>query len=142
MASPKHMKGTGSILTLFLDGAKQRPLDVESWSIKPVKVQVADAVCGERRDRLDSLVRHYMLSLKCFNETAAKLVMLTGYDESSDTNSIEDVALALRLTDRRNGHTLWSLLDAVIDDWNWACGGQKENQMVDIPIRGTEFKRV
>lgn len=137
-----HMKGRGAKLTLFFDGVKQEPLDVESWSVKPVKVQVADAVCGEDRDRLDSLTRHYAMSLKCFNQSASKLVSLAEYDQASDANALQDVDVGMRLTDRRNGRTLWSLTECVIDDWNWANGGQNENQMVDIPLRGTIFKKI
>ena len=142
MGAPKFMKGRGARLTTFIDGAKLEPLDVESWNLKPVKIQVADAVCGENRDRLDSLTRHYAGALKCFNANVTKLKALKKYDQASDDNAPQEVAIAFKLTDRSNGRSLWMLSDITIDDWNWTVGGRDENQMVDIPFRGTDFDDV
>lgn len=142
MASPKHMKGRGCRLTLFIAGQKADPLDVEKWNAKRVAAQVADRVCGEDRDRLDSLTQHYALSLSCFNQTAAKLVKMVEYDESSDNNALQDVVTGMKLTDRNNGAVLFALTECVIDDWSWTNGGQNENVMVEIPIRGRYLKKI
>ena len=136
MANPRHMRGRGARLTVFEAGVQFPPLDVDSWNLKPVKVQVADRVCGEDRDRLDSLIQHYMLSLKCFNQTGEKIKKLLKYDASGDNGTRDDVDAAVKLTDPKGGTLLLAMRDAVIDDWELSNGGQNDGVMVNIPIRG------
>ncbi len=136
------MNGRGSLLTLFIAGDKLEPLDVESWDLGPVVEKIEDNVCGEDRARLDREISHYTLSLSCFNETAKKLQALLNYDASVDANAQPDVALGLRLTDKRNGKSLYVCKDAVIDDWKWTQGGRTARSKLTIPIRCRHAKPI
>lgn len=133
-------KGRHATLSLFIDGTKTAPLTAESHEVKQVTEEIADAVNGENRDRLDKVIKHYALSLKCFNETAEKLKTLLGYDAALDDDDQQAVQFGLKLKERK-GSSSFTMTECVIDGWTWTGGqGQAARAMIDIPIRGRYFK--
>lgn len=136
------MKGKGAILTLFIDSNKVDALDVETWSIEPVKEEIADGVNGEDRDRLDAEIKYYKLDLSCFNATADKLKKILDYDDSLDEDAADPVQFGVKLKSTDGTSDLFTLKECVIDSWKWASGGRVNRQMLTIPIRGTRFKKL
>lgn len=136
MAQARHMRGRGARLTIFRGGRQFPALDVDSWELKEVATLIADRVCGEDRDRLDKLINHYSLSLKCHNQTGDKIKSLMQYDSQIEAGAAEDVDGAIKLTDPKGGQLLLALRSAVIDDWAVTNGGQTEVVSTNIPIRG------
>jgi hypothetical protein len=134
------MKGRGAVLTLFIDGRKVDALDVETWDIEEDAEVIADNVNGEKRSRLDKVVNFYRLKLSCFNATADKLKRLLEYDEALDNDDQKQVVFGLKLRDEQGGSDRFKLGGCMIDNWKWASGGRANRSMLDVPIRGTDFK--
>ncbi len=139
MASPVFRKGTHSTVTLFIGGSKTPPLTTESWSIKKNVEEISDGVNGESSDRLDSELKSYSLSLKCFNEDASKLALLVGYDQNLIDDAPPTIQFGLKIKET-SGSRSFTLLECVIDGWEWANGGRTARQMLTIPIRARRLK--
>ncbi len=141
MASPPFRKGTQSIVTLFIAGQKTDPLTAESWSVKKNTEEISDGVNGESADRLDSELKSYSLSLKCFNESAAKWKTLVGYDQNLIDDAAPTIQFGVKIQER-GGSSSFTLTECVIDGWEWASGGRTGRMMLTIPIRGRHFKEL
>lgn len=64
--------GKDSKLKFFFED-KTLVLDVMSWSIKPNVVEAADGICGEDRDRLQTIINFYEVSVEGKQEKLATL---------------------------------------------------------------------
>ena len=134
-------KGRHSKVTLFIDGSKTAPLTCESWSIKKNTEEISDGVNGESADRLDSELKSYALSLKCFNESADKLKTMINYDQSLIDDDMPKIQFGVKIVET-SGSTSATLLECVIDGWEWASGGRTARQMLTIPIRARQIKEL
>ncbi len=139
MATSVFRKGTQALVTLFLSGVKTPPLDCESWSIKKNTEEISDGVNGESADRLDSELKSYSLSLKCFNQNADKLKLLVEYDQNLIDDEQPTIQFGVKIKEV-GGSSSFTLLECVIDGWEWASGGRTARQMVTIPIRARQIK--
>lgn len=136
------MKGKDSTLVLFVKQIKVAALDVQEYELGPDVEKIADDVDGEDRSRLDKVINFYNLSLKCFNATGDKMIMLLDYDVTVDTNNQPQVDFGLQLKEIGGSKRQFGLEECVIDDWKWAGGGRKDRSMLTIPIRGRYYKKL
>jgi hypothetical protein len=133
-------KGRHATLSLFIKGSKTAPLTSESYELKENAEEISDGVNGEPRDRLDKEIKSYSLTLKCFNEDAAKWKAVLEYDAALDDDDQQAVQFGLKLKEK-SGSSSFTLTECVIDGWSWTGGqGHAARAMLDIPIRGRFFK--
>lgn len=133
------MNGKGAFLTLFIGDTKFPPVEAESWDLEEISDEINDGVNGEDRERLDHEIRHYKLTLKCFNSTAKKLKTILKYNEDRDAQNQQEISFGLKLRDKNGQSDLFSLVECDMAGWKWASGGMTARQMLDIPIRGRYF---
>lgn len=138
MAAP-FMKGKGAFLTIFIDGQKMPPLEIKSWTLKKVVEEIADGVNGEDEDRLDTELKHYELTMECFNSTAEKLKVMVKYDQAKKSSEQPQVVSGIQLRDSAGGSASFSLSSIQIGGWSWASSGRTDRSMLSIPMRGNNF---
>lgn len=136
----KFMNGKGAFLTLYIEDTKFPPLEAESWDLSEEAEEINDGVNGEDRERLDHEIKHYKLSVKCFNSTAEKLKTLLRYNEDRDAQNQQEATFGLKLRDKSGASDLFALTECDISGWKWASGGMTARGMLDIPIRGRYFQ--
>lgn len=138
----KFMNGKGAFLSLFVGDDKFPPVEAESWDLEEVAEEINDGVNGEDRERLDHEIKHYKLSITCFNSTSDKLKKILKYNEDQDAQNQQAVDFGLKLRDKAGKADLFSLTECDIANWKWASGGQTARQKLTIPVRGRYFKKL
>src|SRR5262245_11547881 len=101
MANTPGIVGKSVVITLFLDGQKQPPVDVISSDYEEVGDEIADGYLGEDRDTYSFELRGYKVMVNARPRTLALLKnTLIKYNESRDNSSTQDIALAVSIRDK------------------------------------------
>ena len=135
--------GKNAKIYFFIDG-KKVPLDVRTWSVKANVTKAADGVGGEKRDRLQTIINYYEISLTCWqvdvNDLAALLVSIDNDDAMVEP--LDKQVTFLIKPNRGKSAGFIAHGDVTFDDWEWASPGRTERQTLTIPIRAQYFDPV
>jgi hypothetical protein len=143
MSRPGFYSGKDTKVVFFIDGAKVT-VDVTSWSAKPNVTDANDGVCGEDRDRLQTITNFYEVSLTCKQtgvDDLKKLLVDTDNDDAAALPLDKQIGILVR---PHNGTSVGFVTsgDTAIGGWDWASPGRSERQTLTIPIRAQYFKPV
>lgn len=129
------VRGKDSTLKLFITGNPVQ-VDVKSWTIKREVTKVSDPVCGEDRDRLDTVTNFYSINLQVYYGTAKLLKALLEDQENDDAGALpleRDVAGVLR--EKGGAKGAMRLTGVTLDDWDIGAGSRADSVMVNLPLR-------
>ena len=136
--------GKNAQVSFFIDGSNKVPVDVESWSCKPNVTTCNDGINGESRDRLQTIVNYYQITLNCKQQNLKDLDKLFENTANDDTNAPPLSKGLMIIIKPLDGTTSVYQLDGdvTIDDWEWANSGRSDRQKLTIPIRAQNVTKV
>lgn len=120
-------------------------LAVKSWECKAVVVDADDGICGEKRDRLQTIIKYFDLTLTCNQEETSVLDNLMRNIANDDSPGAAPLNKGLLLTIRTIGSgdsNYRASGDIVVGAFSFGTSGRTERNTITIPIRCQEFDKV
>lgn len=136
------MAGKNFKAKFFIDGSGI-PIDVKSIDVKANVTEIAEGVCGEDRDRLQTITNYYEINLT-FKLVSTEVIKRLVQDSDNDDLNVmplqKDFAL---IAQPNNGLTEgFSFREMAIGSWGLNIGDRKELANFTLPIRARYFKAV
>lgn len=142
MGTP-HAAGKDATLVFFIDGAPASEFDVKSWEVQRNATEIADGVCGEDRDRLDSITNYYSMDIDCFSRTAKLLDALLGEQANDDANAAPtSKTVSFVLKPRDGSKKGYNAREVALGNWRFGAGGRADRIMTKVPLRARYFDSV
>lgn len=139
MAAP-FWSGKNSKFLFFYDG-QQVTLHVQNWSVKPNVTEAADGVCGEDRDRLQTMVNFYEISVTAWNTDLAPVEKLLANIDNNDANvQPKDKTAVLSIKPNDGTSAAFVASEISIGAWELSVGGRTERATLTVPMRARFFK--
>lgn len=138
MAGP-HWGGRNAVFSFYQDNAKV-VLNTKSWSCKPNVTEVADGVCGEDRDRLDSQVNYYELQVEAFLSDLKPVIAMLADTANRDQNVLplrKQATLSIKPND--GSKVAFAASEVTIGAWELSVAGRTDRAMIKIPLRARYF---
>lgn len=141
MSDLPFLSGKDGLFRLFLGGPDIQ-LKTKTWSIKKNAVKVADGVCGEDRDRLQTITNYFEVSSDVFLNNTLQLDAMLNDIAQNDAGLAPLVASgAMRLRILDGSRASYTCGELVIDDWDIRNGGRTDRLMMGLPMRFRYFKK-
>lgn len=142
MANIPFMAGKNFKAKFFIDGTGI-PLNIKSFDVKANVTEIAEGICGEDRDRLQTITNYYEINLtvKAISTDVIKSLLKDSDNDDSNVEPLQkDFAL---IAQPNNGLTEgFCFRDMTIGAWALNVGDRKELANVTIPLRARYFKAV
>lgn len=142
MGAPTHLKGNKATLVFFIAGNPAGEFDVKSWEVTRNATEINDGVCGEDRDRLDSVTNFYGIDVECFSPTAAMIDTLLDEQANDDASGIptaKTVSFILKPPGQKKGY---NAREVALGAWRVGAGGRSDRLMIKVPLRARYFEQV
>jgi hypothetical protein len=136
MAEP-FARGLAAILRFYV-ASQPKVINIKSWALKEVVVEVVDQVGGELRARVDVVTDYYDLTAEAYEDSNTALLesCLLGNANDDAFNPPIQVAAGLRLEYRNGGQSkAFTLNSATRSPMDLKSGGRTEALMHSIHIR-------
>jgi hypothetical protein len=138
-----HANGKDATLIFFIDGTPASEFDVKSWEVQRNATDIADGVCGEDRDRLDSITNFYSIDIDCFSRTAKLLDAFLAEQDNDDANAAPtNKTVSLILKPRDGSKKGYNASEVSLGGWRFGAGGRSDRVMTKVPLRARYFKSV
>ena len=138
MSGP-HWGGKNASFKFYLNG-NPVVLNVKSWSCKPNVTEIADGVCGEDRDRLDTITNYYEFQVEAFLSDLRPVAALLSDTANRDQNVLpyrKEVSLTIKPNDGSKSAFVASEMS--IGAWDLGVGGRTDRAMLKVPFRSRYF---
>ena len=138
MAGP-HWSGRQAVFSFYLDNDKV-VLNTKSWSCKPNVTEIADGVCGEERDRLDTVTNYYELQVEAFLADLKPVIAMLKDTANRDQNVLP-LKKQATLTIKPNDGSKFAFVasEMTLGAWELAVAGRNDRAMIKIPLRARYF---
>jgi hypothetical protein len=132
--------GKDSQVILMQDNDKV-VVDVQGWNVKPNLVKAADGICGEDRDRLQSIINFYDLNIQGKQETLLAMTAFLDAQENLDAGVADlERGLFLRIQPLDGTSAAFGTRgQCTLDDWDFRADGRTERNQLNIPLRAQYF---
>lgn len=127
----------------FIIGGNSLVLAVKSWDIGRNVTKINDGVCGETRDRLDTLTNYFEITLTCWQTNTKDAVEKFISDHALDDSGVAptDKSAAIIIKPRDGSKAAYTAKGLVLDDWKLNSGGRTERVMLAVPLRSQTFEK-
>lgn len=136
--------GQNAILQLFYKGNKLGDeMDVVSWDASENVTDVNDGVCGEDRDRLDTILNFIVVSLTMKLATFDKIDAIIQHRADQDAQAPGDIALGMHLSPRAKGNgVIYSFSECAIGAMKVAAGGRTDRLQLTKTVRARYWNKL
>lgn len=142
MGTP-HAAGKDATIVFFIDGNPTQEIDCKSWEMQRNATEINDGVCGEDRDRLDSITNFFVIDVECFTKTAKVLDALLADQAVDDSGAAAtEKNFSLVLKPRDGSKKGYSAREVSLGAWRIGAGGRTDRIMTKVPLRARYFDPV
>lgn len=136
--------GQNAKLQLFYKGQKfGDEMDVMSWDASENVTEVSDGVCGEDRDRLDTILNSITINLTMKLVNFDKIDALLSHRADQDAQAPGDIALGMLLSPRaKTGGVTYSFSECAFGAMKLAAGGRTDRLQHTQPVRARYWNKV
>lgn len=136
--------GQNAILQLFYKGNKYGDeMDVVSWDATENVTEVNDGVCGEDRDRLDTILNFIVVSLTMKVVLFDKIDAMIQHRADQDAQAPGDIALGMSLSPRAKGKgATYGFSECTLGAMKLSAGGRADRLQLTKTVRARYWNKI
>lgn len=130
-----YWSGKDSKLKFFFED-KTLLIDVMSWSVKPNVVEAADGVCGELRDRLQTIINFYEVQIEGKQEKMAAIGEFLKEQQRLDDRVIAaEKAVGILIFPLDGTQAAYQCREYTLGAWELSAKARTDRNMLNVPGR-------